>query len=187
MTRPRDTQRSKLYAAERVAFPRSADEGRLSLEECQAYVDRVVGSASWKGQFEERRSPFGVDTYARVTVKDGRGSGAARCISYFEISVPTDMRREWILLHELAHVATQRLYGWNEVPWHGWEYATVYLGLVRRWLGADAHDRLRAAFRAGKVRYNAPRQGRPLTPEQREAAIARLAAYRQNAATKESR
>ena len=36
-----------------------------------------------------------------------------------------------------------------------------------------------------RVRYTKPRQGRPLTPEQRAAAVARLAAYRANAASKD--
>lgn len=174
MSRPRDTQRSKLYAAERRAFGRSTAE-LPAVADVQAYVDKVVGTAWWIAR-------WGFDP---VRVADGRGSSSARCISTTGIAMPVDMRSKWVVLHELAHVVTQRQYGWNVVPWHGWEFCDNYLAIVRHYLGADAADRLRAEMRAGRVRYTKPRQGRPLTPEQRAAAVARLAAYRANAASKD--
>ena len=51
--------------------------------------------------------------------------------------------------------------------------------LVRNELGRDAHDALRDAFKAAKVRYNAPREGRRLEGAERDAALARLAANRE--------
>jgi len=44
MKRPRDSQRSKLYGAERVV---PGGDQFVSVEECQAYVDRITASAWW--------------------------------------------------------------------------------------------------------------------------------------------
>ena len=97
--------------------------------------------------------------------------------------MPAWSRDEAIVLHELAHCFNARINGWVMVQSHGWEYCAIYLQLTLYVMGREAHDVLKAAFKANRVRFTAPRKGRKLTPEQREAAIARLSVYNGTAAT----
>jgi putative metallohydrolase (TIGR04338 family) len=55
--------------------------------------------------------------------------------------------RRWLLIHEMAH--------WFAGPGnrHGPKYAQIYLGLVRRFLGAEAAKALRAGYKRHRVRY----------------------------------
>jgi len=41
---------------------------------------------------------------------------------------------------------------------HGWHFAQVMLLLVRHEMGVEAHRRLRAAFKEGRVKYTPPRK-----------------------------
>jgi len=78
-----------------------------------------------------------------------------------------------IVLHEIAHLLER------SGAWHGREWARVYVEIVQHFLGVERANKLRAEFRAGKVKYTKPRQ---YTPEQREALRERgrqLAASRQ--------
>lgn len=154
MKRPRDTQRSKLYAAEREAFGQPKEE--LSLDTTVAFVRQV-----WRSPWTARK--FQIARYSEPPyVADGRGTTAARG-SLRRLNLPRWSRNKVVILHELAHALT-----WHRETFaaHGREFAAVFLELVSHWLGVDAAKRLRAAFRAKRVRYRPKRQ---LTPEQREA------------------
>lgn len=97
----------------------------------------------------------------------------------------------WIMAHEVAHLVRFQRSAFPGREWdvdgrsHGWEWASVYLRLVRRFFGVKNHDALRDAFKAGKVKF---RPKRRMTEAQRAAATERLAKARaaRAAATKPS-
>lgn len=179
--RPRDTQRQKVYDAEGAAFGyapghsvlatpfKGYGRSNLTLPQAEAFVAKVTGSA-W---FERHYGPRW-----RIVVKDGRGHRRATSTGgrLGTIQLPTWARMDWVILHEVAHNVTTHRLG-DDAAWHGWQFAGTYLALVQHYLGADAAKALKAEFRRKKVRWTEPRS-RTLSPEQAEAARARLAAVR---------
>jgi|GEM_PF-2416170 len=134
--RPRDSQRSKIYASEKGLRrgQRFAD-----MRECQKYVDLVVFSPWWQERFGSR---------ARVQARDGRGRRHAGAFDHKRaITLPRWSRSELIILHELAHIATPLQFGA-----HGPEFARNYLELVRSFMGERAGARLENAYREHGVR-----------------------------------
>lgn len=148
--RQRDNQRAKLYKAEREAFKGKFPCDELhdwSVEDCQRYVDKIQKSKWWK-----KRCRF----YPRIIVGDGRGH--RRAVAYHMtlsrnpgIALPLWSRKEWVILHELAH---HLVYGHhpNGSAAHGREFAKEFLALVRRWLGPEEAKALKAAFKANRVK-----------------------------------
>lgn len=164
----RDTQRQRVYDAELVIHGYRRDV--LTIEECQALVDRALASAYIQRKFKRAA------TYHRrgVRVIHGRNGGWAHP-GTAEISLGRWGRQPTIVLHELAHIIA----GIDGItPAHGWHFCEVYLVLVRRFVGVDVHDKLKESFRKHGVRFTKPRAKRTLTPEQRERALANLAAAR---------
>jgi len=138
--RPRDSQRSKLYRAERTV-----GEGQHfpSVAHCQARVDQILASAWWQTRFP---------ALDQVQVRDGRGRRHAGAFhNRGAISLPRWSRRERVILHELAHLATPASFAA-----HGPEYAAVYLELVGHFMGAAAARDLAEAFRTHRVRSGTP-------------------------------
>jgi putative metallohydrolase (TIGR04338 family) len=159
----RDTQRQRLYDAERAAnLPLSkaaqkylvdgskvASTGNVSIEACQTYVDHVVTSA-W---FQSR---WGVH---RVRV-DHKVSGSATGYRW-SISLPPWGRCEWVILHELAHAVHAGNQDGDAA--HGPEFAGIFLTLVRYQCGAGAAKDLRAALKKSRVRYSMIKVPQPNT------------------------
>jgi putative metallohydrolase (TIGR04338 family) len=171
--RPRDSQRSKLYAAEH-AIP--GGKRYTTVAECQAFVDSVLDR-----KLVQRHYPSAMDErwyhdgrHYRIEVRDGRGHrNATGCAGTRIIQAPKWARSQRVLLHEMAHVLVGQ-----GVAAHGWEFAGCYAFLVRQVMGKEAEAKLLASFKARKVRWRKPRAGRTLTPDQREAAVERLAVAR---------
>lgn len=146
--RPRDSQRARVYRAEREAFDVYSEKTpRLELAAVERFVTRVVAE------------PWFVDTFGAlgtVRIKDGRGTRHAYS-AYDQrrhgvlFSFPRWSRSLPVLLHEVAHPASLRRHGL--VAAHGPEFASAYLALVARHLGDEAHARLGAAFARHRVRY----------------------------------
>jgi putative metallohydrolase (TIGR04338 family) len=108
--------------------------GLLSLEECEAYVAKVW-SRVWDAGF-----PTKGRSSTPPTVKDGRGT---RCAYSYggEIGLPRWARKEWVILHELAHELTA-----NKFAAHGPEFVACYLRLVEIFLGFEQRQKLGAEF-----------------------------------------
>jgi len=172
----RDTQRSKVYKAERVAF-RDHAEANERLPEI-ADIERFVKHV-WSLKRVQDAFPRAVVEWrlGRPEVHDGRGRRSP-CGAMGFISMPKWSRNKWIVLHELAHVISRRIDCY--IAGHGWEYAACYLTLVRLVLGVEAHDLLKAQFKAHRVRYSQPRKRAPLSPERRAQLVATLAVARAN-------
>lgn len=170
---PVDSQRSKVYKAERRAFlPFESAFGANDMRrwktvgEMQSYVDRLLASAWWK-----RRWP----TVTKIVVKDGRGRRKAGSAGG-SILMPLWARKEWVILHEIAHEVVGRTIGHRNVAAHGREFCQVYLELVGHMMGDDARKALKDEFQAHKVKHTKARK--PMSEEQRAAAAERLTAAR---------
>ena len=168
MRRARDSQRSKVYAAETKAF----EAEPVDLPEV-ADVERFIAHVCSLGRVRESFPELGART---ITVGDGRRRRSA-CADSRGVNMPRWSRRRWLVLHELSHTIMGRRHR-NAVS-HGWQYAEIYLLLVRHVLGVPAHDRLKAEFKAHRVRFREPRKRAPLSPERRAALVATLAAARE--------
>jgi hypothetical protein len=133
--RPRDSQRSKLYAAEAIFH--SAPDFK-TVDQCQAYVDSVMASRWVRARWQQR-----------IVVKDGRGHVNATGGTSGQLQLPLWSRQRLVILHEMAHVLTPYRYAA-----HGPEYAGVLLSLVHHVLGAETAAKLRASYKEHRVRYN---------------------------------
>jgi putative metallohydrolase (TIGR04338 family) len=175
----RDSQRSKVYAAETEVYDWHPDQNRpepffsihgqkpWTIEECQQWVNHITSSKWWQ------------EKYGRgwhITVKRGRGGGWSYGGRLGHITLGVRCRRKWIILHELAHNITHDTCGWWTAA-HGWQFCYHYLELVSHYIGRAEHDALKAAFKARRVKFRAPRK-RNLTDEQRAELRDRLARAR---------
>jgi putative metallohydrolase (TIGR04338 family) len=156
----RDQQRKRLYAAEKVL--QGTTKRFANVGEMEAYVLRV-------SRYKVLQNRFGEHFLRNVAVKDGRGRSRAGGWAggwAGGITMPLWSREELIVLHELAHTITMRLCG-SGVAGHGWQYANVYLQLVKTVLGQEKHDILKASFKKHKVRTSpkAKRGPKEVTPE----------------------
>jgi len=204
-----DSQRSRLYKAENVAFTALQAQMRdVSTPELyQRRVDEIMGS-----RYVARLFPRAAGHRVNVEyVPQMRGANA----NDKRIRTGKFGLREWYLIHELCHVIVRRQYpttvkrgddgrdyqmhqsvptgvsyNLHVIVGHGPEYADVYLRMVRRFLGVAAYDALRAAFKQYRVRSGmrprrAPSAQPTMTPEQRATSLAKAhAAVRERAAAK---
>lgn len=148
-TRPRDSQRNKLYTAERTL---DATPDLESMLYTKLFLDKVVASAYYRKHYNTMT----------VDLRDGRcrknACAEGGYLGHGIIRLPRWARSKLVALHELAHLAVARKYG-RSVPSHGREFAAIYLDLVRHVLGEDKGNQLQAAFRAQGVRFKPKRQG----------------------------
>jgi len=151
--RPRDSQRSRLYAAEAglVMFRQEFE----TLEACQAYLLAVLCSRKFQGRWGRRSAAIVAKHRGAACVPNGSSI----------IRLPRWAWRSDVILHELAHVLTPKDAG------HGREYAACYLKLVAMFLGPSAEKNLREGYRREKVRWC---KRRKVSPEQRAAMAARF-------------
>lgn len=156
MAHPRDMQRAKLYRAENVVRS-MLKQPELSLEECGAFVNKVLVSDTFKQLTDLTWHGTG------VTIKDGRGTSTAYSRGVGELNLPRWARNHVVILHELAHTAGTRSTEKRRMAAHGWQFAADFLTLVRKFMGRQVYVALRDAFILHRVRYKAPRQFTPET------------------------
>jgi putative metallohydrolase (TIGR04338 family) len=164
--RPRDSQRSRVYAAERAAFGDAWRKplGSGAVADIEAFVRKCCASKLLQRRYPGARRP--------PRIRDGRGH--RRCTydpSIHALTFPRWGRTKPVVLHELAHALTEG----PDRAWHGWEFCECYLYLVRVFIGRGAEDNLRREFKARRVKFRQPRT-RQMTDEQREAARQRMLA-----------
>ncbi len=154
MKPPRDSQRARLYAAERVAFEAEYRVLRLeTLPAVRAFLDGVLADSRFRAVYGH---------FSSVRLKDGRGTRHAYAAYDQEtravlFSLPRWSRTRPIVLHELAHVASLHRHG--RIAPHGPEFAAVYIELVERHLGRIAALRLKRLFRVHRVRFGSTDPG----------------------------
>ena len=108
-----------------------------TVAQMQAYVNKIVASAWWKQRF-----PY--PTYIEVHPGKRRRNACARGNAIY---MPLWSRTEFVILHEMAHCAN-RLGGAS----HGPEFTRIHLELVKRWMGKEHADKLKANFKVKKVK-----------------------------------
>jgi len=173
MDRERDSQRSKVYAAERAAWAEliklrpeldvtytKAD----AIRELRALAERKrittnYPRALWLAKVEVTISNRGGSCYPGWTPRIRLGSWART--------------RHFVILHEAAHQLQSR-----ESSAHGWEFCDAHLALWRARYGVDAAKVLEHHYKAAKVRYRKPRAKKVLTPDQKAVLSERLAVAR---------
>lgn len=150
MAKARDSQRSKLYAAERAAFPdlfasHKAGE-QLTWEETQAFVRSVLDDPRWCKYIKRRHSSRVTST--GFVIKDGRGTSWARG-GVNHINLPRWARNKIVICHELAHTACPPT---HVIQPHGRDFASTYLKIVELFMGWDDRMKLVRAFSKHRVR-----------------------------------
>jgi putative metallohydrolase (TIGR04338 family) len=173
----RDSQRSKLYKAEQVL--ESFQKPLPTVKDIEHYITHNL----------KRKTLvrcYGNTLTRSIEVADGRGARRALAYGGTKIAIPLWARNDRIVLHEVAHIIHTRMtFRCNGEragelrggPAHGWQFAAVYLDLVRFCMGKEAGDALKKSFRMHKVRFSKPAT-RTLTDEQRAALVDRMAVAR---------
>jgi putative metallohydrolase (TIGR04338 family) len=143
VTRPRDTQRARLYRAEDELPP-----GRrlATVDALQAYVDDLAACAWFTARWGIRR----------FEVRPGHGHRRATADRSGVLQLPRWSRTELVVLHEVAHCLTPESYAA-----HGPEYAGVFLSLIRRRLSPGTAQALEDAFIRHRVRWSVALVPRP--------------------------
>jgi len=165
--RERDTQRARVYKCD--AAVNNLAKPLPSVRDVERFVKKVFASKRVQAAYPKAMR------WTLPRVGDGRGRRNA-CGWQGGIKIPLWARNEGVVLHELAHTICMRE-GGNEA-FHGWQFCSIYLRLVLYMMGREAHDALKAAFKANRVRFTKPRASKPMDPERRAAMVARLAEYR---------
>jgi putative metallohydrolase (TIGR04338 family) len=139
-TKVRDTQRSKVYAAEAKFRSMNfqpqlfADAKFNDIWLCQNYVNRILDQQWFRARFGERQ----------ITVDYGRNGGMA--YGSRKITLGVWARQPIVILHEIAHCVA---------PYqtrHGAEFAGIFLFLVKQVYGAEAAKALRACYKEARVK-----------------------------------
>lgn len=169
--RERDSQRQKVYDSERAAFGQINTPSNAtwkSLDEVERWMQRKI----YKSAYLTKKYPI----LKRYHIDLRPGAGARNAFAKpgdGSITLPLWARREWVVCHEITHIIND-----PQVAWHGWQFCEVYLDIVRHTMGKDAHDKLKAQFKAHRVKFSKPRAKRELTEEQREVLRQRMAVAR---------
>lgn len=162
--RSRDSQMSKLYAAERKHSLWSEESQYDSISHVQVWVDSICKSRWFKNRYphyalsQSRQTIFLNASERGIKVLDGRGRRKACGSNRGYIKLPVWSRSDLVILHEIAHVVTRREGYHGPLPaFHGREFCANYLSLVRRFLGKEAGDELKEHFKKGRVKYTRKR------------------------------
>lgn len=138
-----DSQRNKLYTAEREAFGGHKENENLTPDEALELTARVWRAAGKIG------SMVGVRFSRKINY------GAAHYTTWLnQITYHPDSIRAFVVVHEVTHAIE------DVGAWHGPEFARAYLALVEKAFGFEARERLGAAFRKHKVRSTGKSQPR---------------------------
>lgn len=172
----RDSQRSKVYAAENAAqrtagIPGFAlDPAYRDLDACRRFIIEVCSRKRVQNHYP--RAVRIADGHFRL--RPGTGNRRATCLPGFNpvITLPLWSRNEAVMLHELAHALC------DPAVHHGWQFAECEIWLWRQHFGVAASETLERAFKSGKVKYRKPRPKRQMTDAERAVLVERLAAAR---------
>jgi putative metallohydrolase (TIGR04338 family) len=148
----RDTQKSKLYAAEQVLGKHDVYFKRLA--DIQSYVDKIVASDWWQERSKYKSVVVLLgrkDSGKAFASRHGRYNGTYYASPYIVLPGPWAATHS-VVLHELAHVVHAHSY--NEQA-HGPEYAKVYIDIVQQFKGSYSARQLRESFEQGGVKIAA--------------------------------
>lgn len=165
MPRTRDTQRERLYSAQRVLHFSIQD--RMTLAKVKVFYDKLLGS-EWAARhwpklakMHHQGNDLGLRRpRPRVLLNPRLGRSTIAWHRGGDIEFAGGEISKVTAAHELAHwiVSTlNRDWGKKAPASHGREFAATYLTLVGHVFGNDAQDMLRKAFVSHRVSYKAKR------------------------------
>lgn len=165
----RDSQRSKLYKAEKAALVGFPGQRAMGNEAAvQQRVNEIVNS-QWMRENASYVVQFGI----KATLNPRKRHWASAFPNVRRIEYGSAAMTEWLLIHEIAHIVHHYTANkWDRAD-HGPQFAEIYLSMVSRFISVAAHDALKASFKKHRVRYKRKKQ---LSEEQRAALSARLRA-----------
>jgi putative metallohydrolase (TIGR04338 family) len=170
-TKPRDSQRQRLYDAQSLAGFYEIGEV-MTIKEAQKFVNQVLSHKKTRTLFNQYRFVFGTFP-SKILVEVGNGSHATITTRDWEtvrlIRLNKWGRNKFIVLHEIAHHIT-----WGRES-HGAEFADVLLQFTTRYLGKPDADKLANAFNEKRVKVMT-KSNKPRVPRKREITSARLVA-----------
>lgn len=178
MPRPRDSQRSRLYASEWEVFGWPKMKFR-DMEELEEYLWSVL-----ENRWVQQKYPIARDIVSgkqKFRVLNGAGHRRALTVrqdDVISVAFPRKMRINWVVVHEIAHVLTPM-----EYAGHGREFCRTYLHLVKLFFGEETQNKLKAAMKKHKCKYSKQhtRWKKPLTQEEKDIMLARLLEGRKKA------
>lgn len=149
VSRPRDSQRTRLYRAEEEALPYANTFDHL--DQADDFIWDLTHTRWWR-----RRYPYlGGVTAEWASANKRAGSWLTLAATVDDSGIvefnPEIVPTERVLIHELAHFATGQ-----EFAGHGPEFARTYVELVRYCLGPTFGSALLRAFRRRRVKVAAP-------------------------------
>lgn len=162
--RAKDSQRAKVYSAEQVIRGRAGNIGGVAANAlaqkiaASKYVQNNYGIVKPRIEVSTRRTRTSAAFYWEQRIVLAAGWGCT-----------TD-----VVIHEMAHLYASPAGD----PGHDWLFCSIYLDLVRKFMGSQAHADLKASFKAHKVRFTPPKAKRQMTPAQKAAAVDRMAKAR---------
>lgn len=171
-TTPRDSQKQRLYHAQRLANIYQSVDNAMTLKESQKFVNKVISHQGTRKLYEKYKFTF--DNYpAEIIVESSsgshatmrfRGNGIVRLIR-----LNTFGRNKFTILHEIAHHLT-----WGREA-HGPEFADTLISLVSKYLGKDEATKLKNAFNEKRVKVMT-KSGKARVPRKQEISSAKLVA-----------
>lgn len=161
--RERDSQRARVYRADRLLEARSTKLPQV--KDVERFVKHAWGLKRLRDAYPKALG------MSPPRVKDGRGCRNASG-GYSSITIPLWARNAGVVCHELAHTILIREKGHKPAA-HGWEFCAIFLDLVLYTLGRADHDFLKECFKKERVRFR-PKRKRVLTDDQRAELRARF-------------
>ena len=149
-SKPRDSKRQAVYDSEYAALHDHVSNTNFeTIPRVREFVEKILRS-QWYKAYKVMPTVVGGwerHPYRYCEIRDGRGRRRP-CATTGVMKLPRAGRYKHVVLHELAHhMQTERR------PWHGKQFRRIYLDLVRRWMGHDAWELLRAEYKKRNVRY----------------------------------
>lgn len=144
----RDSQRAKVYGAEREALGSPTAPGVMDRDAAIRYVREVQDSEWFRTSGASPEQRLAAEEW-NVTIT-GRGSRSASAyLQCWEVRLPASFCHRWVIIHELAHLLAPPV-------GHGAEWVGTYLdGLVAVGLTDEAAT-LADSFRAAGIRSSRP-------------------------------
>jgi len=171
MARPRDSQRSRMYASEYECYGWSKMEFQ-SMPELEEYLWSVLENRHVLSKYKMARDIVAGTQKLKVSAGQGHRRALVRFeLAHISVTFPRKTRCKWVVLHEIAHMLTPR-----EAAAHGREFARTYLHLVKLFLGRETEKKLKTAMKKHKCKYSKThtRWKGPIPQEEKDAMLARL-------------
>jgi hypothetical protein len=138
----RDSQRQKVYDAERFVTTRRQFG---SLDEVKQFISTVVGSRWWKTKY-----PFARREFKFIVGPDWWRASMGWMGT---LVLPKSKWNDFVVLHELTHVAMYKHRLGRNSPAHGRVFCNHLLQIIRRFAGDQSWEELKEGFKAKRVKW----------------------------------